>query len=145
MENVSNKTHAATAQENQNLETIGRLLQGFMTGDTDQIENLVQDDFVNHNAPEGLQDKAGFKEIVKMIHQTFSSFDELDLRPAHLFAKGDMVAMMDVGTGKRNGKTYTHQDIHIFKMKDGKMAEHWNSFGLACQRDLLIKFMEETN
>lgn len=138
MENLS-------VEEKRNLETIGNLLAGFSTGNTDQVDELVHDEFINHNAPEGLKNKPGFKEIVNMIHPIFASFDELDLKPEHLFASGDMVAMMDTGTGKKNGKTYIHKDIHIFKMKDGKMFEHWNSFGLPSQRDILMKFMEETD
>ena len=50
---------------------------------------LVHDDFVNHNAPEGVQDKQGSKEIIKMVHDTFSQFDKLDLKPEVLFAKGE--------------------------------------------------------
>lgn len=138
MENV-------TSLERQNMDTILSLLQSFGTGDTEKLNELIHDDFINHNAPAGLQDKAGFYEIVKMVNGAFSSFDELDLKPEHLFAKGDMVAMMDFGTGKRKGKVYTHKDIHIFKMKDGKMYEHWNSFGLPTQRDILMNFLEETN
>ncbi|MGI9542367.1 MAG: ester cyclase [Cyclobacteriaceae bacterium] len=134
-----------TEQENRNMGTIATILQSFGTGNTDKLDELIHDDFKNHNAPEGLQDKAGFYEIVKMVNGAFSSFDELDLKPAQLFAKGDSVAMMDLGTGKRKGKVYTHKDIHIFKMKDGKMYEHWNSFGLPSQRDLLMNFLEETN
>lgn len=134
-----------TKTEQQNLEAIGKLLEGFKTGSTDQINELVHDDFVNHNAPEGVQNKEGFKQIVKQVHGIFSSFDKLDLKPEQMFAKGNMVAMMDTGIGERNGKTYTHMDIHIFEMKDGKMFKHWNSFGLPSQRDLLIKFMEESS
>jgi len=132
-------------EEKVNMETIAKLLEGFGTGNTEQLDALIHDDFKNHNAPEGLQDKAGFYEIVKSVNKAFSSFDELDLKPAQLFAKGNMVAMMDLGIGMRNGKVYTHKDIHIFKMKNGKMLEHWNSFGLPSQRELLMNFLEETN
>ncbi len=132
-------------KEKQHINTIGQLLQGFMTGNTDQVDDLVHDGFINHNAPEGLRDKKGFKEIIKMVYSTFSQFDNLDLKPEVLFAKDDMVAMMDTGFGLRNGKEYRHDDIHVFKMKEGKMFEHWNSFNLPCQRDILTKFMEESN
>lgn len=138
-------TDHMTERELQNVTAIGRLLEGFTTGNTDQVDELVHDDFVNHNAPEGVKDKQGFKEIIKMVHGTFSQFDALDLKPEVLFAKGDMVAMMDTGTGMRNGKTYRHDDIHVFRMKDGQMYEHWNSFNLPCQRDILMNFMETSN
>ncbi|MGB5818089.1 MAG: ester cyclase [Saonia sp.] len=131
-----------TDKEKKNIEVIGRLLQGFTSGNTDQVDELIHDDFVNHNAPEGAKDKQGFKEIIKMVHGTFSQFDELDLKPQILFAKDDQVALMDTGAGKFKGKSYRHNDIHIFKMKDGQLFEHWNSFNLPCQRDALMNLMK---
>ncbi len=144
-EQVEARLAEIEATEKANMETIGKLLQGFSSGDTEQINELVHADFKNYHAPEGLQDRAGFHEIVKQVNGIFGSFDEIDLKPAHLFAKGDYVAMMDVGSGTRNGKEYSHVDIHIFKLKDGKMYEHWNSFGLPSQRNILMKFIEESN
>ncbi|MGI9551313.1 MAG: ester cyclase [Aurantibacter sp.] len=134
MENLTDK-------EKKNIEVIGRLLQGFTTGNTDQVDELIHDDFVNHNAPEGVKDKQGFKEIIKMVYGTFSQFDELDLKPQILFAKDDQVALMDTGIGAYRGKTYRHDDIHVFIMKDGQLFEHWNSFNLPCQRDVLMNLM----
>ena len=133
-----------TPQEQSNIEVIGNLLKAFGTGDTYQLNTLLHNDFKNHNAPEGLQDKKGFHEIVGMVSGAFSSFDSIELKPEHLFSKGDMVAMMDTGTGSKNGKEYKHMDIHIFKMKDGQLFEHWNSFGLPTQRDILMNFLETT-
>lgn len=135
MENLTDK-------EKKNVDVIGRLLQGFTTGNTNQVDELIHDDFVNHNAPEGVNDKQGFKEIIKMVYGTFSQFDELDLKPQVLFAKNDQVAMMDIGTGMYKGKHYRHDDIHVFKMKDGQLYEHWNSFNLPCQRDVLMNLMK---
>ena len=137
MENITN-------QEKQNMDTILKLLGSFSDGNTNNLDDLIHDEFKNHHAPEGLQDKAGFHEIVKMVHGAFSSFDEINLTPTHLFTKGEMVAMMDSGSGKKNGNVYLHKDIHIFRMKDGKMYEHWNSFGLPTQRDVLMDFLEKT-
>lgn len=73
-----------------------------------------------------------------MVYRTFSQFDEIDLKPQVLLAKDDQVAMMDTGTGKFNGKSYRHDDIHVFIMKNGQLFEHWNSFNLPCQRDVLM-------
>lgn len=133
---------ASEITEKRNMTTIRTLLNGFNTGNTEQLNQLVHKDFINHYAADGMRDRAGFHKIVKMVHSIFASFDSLELKPVLLFAKGNFVAMMDVGTGKKNGKTYTHTDIHIFKMKDGKMIEHWNSFGLPMQKQKLMDFMK---
>ena len=135
MENV-------TEQEQRNMDTILSLVSNFNVGHTDILDDLIHDDFKNHHGREGLQDKAGFYEIVKTISAAFSTMEGFKVTPIHLFAKGDMVAMMDVGEGTKNGRAYRHKDIHIFRMKDGKMYEHWNSFGLPCHKDMLMKFME---
>lgn len=143
-EKVEIRIAEVEAIEQANINAIKNLLKGFSTGNTEQIAELVHEDFKNHHAPEGLQDRAGFGEIVKQVSGIFGSFDQFDLKPIHLFAKGDYVAMMDGGTGMKNGQEYKHVDIHIFKMKDGKMYEHWNSFGLPSQRDILMNFLEQT-
>ena len=134
-----------TDKEKKNIAVIGRLLEGFTSGNTQQVDELIHDDFVNHNAPKGVKDKQGFKEIIKMVYSTFSQFDELDLQPQVLFAKEDQVALMDTGTGTFRGKPYRHNDIHVFKMKNGQLFEHWNSFNLPCQRDVLMNLVRELN
>ena len=133
-----------TEKEQKNVETIRKLIQGFVEGNTAQINELVHEDFINHHAPEGIQNRAGFHKIVEQVHGAFSTLDSFSLKPLHIFSKGDYVAMIDVGEGRRNGKQYNHVDIHVFIMKDGKMYQHWNSFGLPSQQEILMKFMEET-
>jgi ketosteroid isomerase-like protein len=134
-----------TQSEQQNVDTVAKLLNGFMTGNTDQVNTLVHDDFTDHFVPDGFKTKEGFKQTVKMAHEAFSQFDTLKLKPEIMFAQGDMVAMMDLGSGTRNGKSYQHVDIHIFKFKDGQLHEHWNSFNLPRQGEILMKFMKESN
>lgn len=136
-------TSDTAAQEQRNVDTIKQILQGFKTGNVAQIDELVHEDFVNHHAPEGVRNREGFKQIVQQVHAMFSSFDDFDLQAAHIFGKGNYVAMMDQGRGTKNGKPYQHVDIHIFIMEDGKMKEHWNSFGLPSQQDILMKFMQD--
>jgi len=142
---VTDKINEMESVEEANKNAILNLLQSFGTGDDSEIDQYIHPDFTNHHAPEGLQDRDGFHQIVKQVSDIFSQFESLDLKPVHLFAKGDYVAMMDAGTGVKNGKEYKHVDIHIFKMKDNKMHEHWNSFPLTSQQDILMNFIEETN
>ncbi len=134
-------TEQYTETEKKNMETVRRLLHGFADGNVEQIDELVHKNFTNHNAPEGLQDRDGFRTIVERAHGAFSTFDTFKLNPVQLFAKDDHVAMMDVGEGSKDGRPYCHADIHLFVMKDGKMFEHWNSFGLPSQHDQLMTFL----
>ncbi len=131
-------------KEKQNITSILGLLAAFGSGNTDKINSYIHKDFVNHMAPEGLKDRSGFHEIVKNVNASFSLFDSYDVKPEHIFSKGDYVAMMDVGHGVKNGKEFNHTDIHIFKMKDGKLFEHWNSFRLPSQEVKLTKFLKST-
>lgn len=91
-----------TDKEQNDIEAIGQLLEGFTAGKTDQFDTLVPYALVNHIAPEGEQDKMGFKEIIKMVHGIFSPFDHLDHKPEVLFVKGDMVAGKCMSIGIRS-------------------------------------------
>lgn len=135
-----------TEQELKNIESIRKILmQGFQQGDTTVIDEVVHDDYIDHYVTPEINNKAGFKEIVKMVNGAFSQFDELNLKPEVIFAKSDFVAMMDTGGGKKNGKEYRHVDIHIFRFENGLLREHWNSFNLPVQREVLMQFLQESN
>ncbi len=131
-----------TEQEIKNMETIKGILNCFVSGDTEPLDGLVHDSFINHHAPQGMQDKAGFFNIVSNINGMFSSFR---VEATHLFAKDNYVSMMDTSYGKLGQGEYSHVDFHVFIMKDGKMYEHWNSYGLPCARDMMTAFVEENS
>ena len=131
-----------TKQETKNMETVKGILKCFTSGNTEPLNELVHDNFINHHAPEGIQDKAGFFKIVGGINGQFSSFK---VEPTHLFAKDNYVSMMDTSQGTLGQGEYSHIDFHVFIMKDGKMYEHWNSFGLPCANDKMAAFLEKNN
>ena len=130
--------------EQRNMQSIKGLLAAFGSGNTDHIDDFIDPEFINHMAPEGLQDRAGFHEIVKRVNSAFSLFESYKVEPAHIFSKGDYVAMMDIGHGVKNGEAVNHTDIHLFKMRDGRLLEHWNSFNLPSQGVQLQKFLQST-
>jgi len=140
---VAEEIEKIEVKEKKNIESVIGLLTAFGTGETDKIDEYIHEDFVNHMAPEGLKDRAGFHKIVKNVNSVFAMFDSYDVKPAHIFSKGDYVAMMDLGFGVKNGNEFKHTDFHIFKMKDGKLLEHWNSFKLDSQEKNLQKFLAE--
>lgn len=129
--------------EQKNIAAIKGILNCFATGDTEKLDDFVHPDFLNHLAPEGMQDREGFHEIVRSVG---GSFDSFRVDAFIIFAKGDKVAMLDKAYGEKNGHQYgDHLDFHIFRMEDGKMREHWNSFGLSSQRDKMMAFLGSAN
>jgi steroid delta-isomerase-like uncharacterized protein len=94
---------------------------------------VIADDIVEHFAlPPGMPaGKEGFKLFVKALR---SAFPDLKITIDFSVAEGDLVAQHGTATGTMkgefagmppSGKTATWAGIHIQRIKDGKIVEHW--------------------
>ncbi|MEP7331657.1 MAG: ester cyclase [Terracoccus sp.] len=100
---------------------------------------LVAEDFINHAAtPQG---RVGIRQIALILEQDLGS---PDIRIHHVVASGDLVSVhLDlVGTHTAStspllsgvpatGKALVWTFMHLFRVSDGVIAEHW-----ACRDDL---------
>ena len=128
-----------TEQEQANMKTILKILEVWSGVESpDRLMELVHEDFTNHFAPPGRRDRASFIEAVKGVRGAMQSFEA---KSVTIFARGDWVAMRDESRGQHANGTFSGDDIHIFRMKDGKMYEHWNSFGLDNQLQKLNRLI----
>ena len=111
-------------------------------GDESALDDLVAADLVNHAA--GLQGREGLRQILRTI--------EADLGPIsaeqhHLFGEGDLVTQHLTLHGTHRGSTMpllagttpsgrpvTWTFIHIWRVADGIIVEHW-----ACRDDLGLR------
>ena len=102
-------------------------------GDTDVLDDLVAADMVNHAS--GLQGREGLRTILATI--------EHDLGPIsgtthHLFGDGDLVTQHATVHGTHrastmplltdvpaNGTAVAWEFIHIWRVLDGQIVEHW--------------------
>ncbi len=104
----------------------------FVNGNDAIVEELVADDFVDHTPmPDTAPGPAGLKEIAAMFRAGFS---DLAISTEDLIAEGDKVVMRQVTSGTHTGelmgiaatgKTVSFNEIHIVRIVDGKIVEHW--------------------
>ena len=109
-----------------------RLVEGFGQGRAEVIDELVADDIVDHGAFEGMPaGREGVKALFGAIHGAFS---DLEITVNRAVADGDLVVVHvtnsatmtgDFAGMPATGKHATWEAIHIDRISDGKVAEHW--------------------
>jgi steroid delta-isomerase-like uncharacterized protein len=101
-------------------------------GNADAIEELVADDFVDHQAEPGMPTgKAGFADLIRLWHTGFPDMSET---VEDLIAEGDRVVgrftFRGTHTGEfmgiaPTGRQVSMTGIDIVRIRDGKIAEFW--------------------
>ena len=104
----------------------------FTQGKVEVIDELVADDYVEHQAPPGLEpNKEGLKQFVQMFHGAFS---DIKVETLGLGVDGDELWIHSVFTGTHTGefmgipatgKGVTLEMMDRVKTRDSKAIEHW--------------------
>ncbi|HEY8953949.1 MAG TPA: ester cyclase [Candidatus Dormibacteraeota bacterium] len=116
------------------------LVQRFITevfeqGRPEAIDELCADDFVRHNG--GDTDREALKAAQARVGQAltdakFTIDDEI--------GEADRVAVRLTASARQvgelmgmpaSGRSYEIGEIHIFRIRDGRIAEHWHQFDAA--------------
>jgi predicted ester cyclase len=132
----------------ENTKVTRRLLDEVFGGeDLDTINELIHPDFVNHEAPpDNPQGREGLRETVNWLRglwgpMRFEIEDEI--------CEGDKVVARVVMHGKHvgeflgrepTGKEFATKQIHVWRLADGQVIEHWSvrdDLGQALQLGLL--------
>jgi steroid delta-isomerase-like uncharacterized protein len=107
----------------------------FEQGRAEAIDELCADDFIGHTW--GNADKDGLRAAMARVAQgladaKFVIDDEI--------GEGDRVAVRVTASARlvgefmgmpASGRTYEIGEIHIFRVRDGKVSEHWHQFDSA--------------
>jgi predicted ester cyclase len=111
-----------------------QLIQTFNDRDFARLADLFSDDYVNHNPPP-FPGFGGDKESqVSIIRGFAEGVPDARARIDHLVAKGDVVVIHDIVTGRHEGDFFgfpaTGNDvraefIHIFRVADEQLVERW--------------------
>jgi steroid delta-isomerase-like uncharacterized protein len=115
--------------------------------DIDAAVALVAPDLVNHTAIPEAQGAEGLRRILGKLHK---AFPDQQTSCEDLIAEGDRVVCRVTmrGTNKgplefvrwpmpATGKEITVSGIHVFRIANGKIAEHWGTMdGFAMVRQL---------
>ena len=113
--------------------------EAFLAGNLATIDELVADDYVDHDPPPGLAGtKQGFRELAEMVTTAFSDrkaefddyFDTSDGKVVESWA------MTGKHTGEAFGLPASGQDIRvrgveIFRCAGGKLVEHWGAVDMS--------------
>jgi lactoylglutathione lyase len=122
-------------------EIVEELFRRLAEGDDTAVDEFVAEDMINHAAGPKRQGRVGWKQIIANIDHDLG---RVGIDTHHLITEGDLVAHHITLTGDHQGSTMplltgvpvTHKPvewtyIHIWRIADGKIAEHW-----ACRDDV---------
>jgi steroid delta-isomerase-like uncharacterized protein len=121
-----------------NTQLVLQALRALDRGDADAYAELHHRDYVNHEAaagrrrgPEGARATAVFlnRVFADMHHEPLDAMAERDLVVVRAQASGRHVGEIDGFPA--TGRTFSVQHIHMFRVADGRIIEHW-----ACRDDL---------
>ena len=103
----------------------------FQKHDFSKLDEIMMDDYIQHNAdvPQG---KTGFKQFFEMM---FKAFPDFSYTMKKIICEGDIVMMWSTTTGTHNGmfidnpptgNKLSFDVVDIFRIENGKIAEHWD-------------------
>ena len=106
----------------------------FVRGDFDSVDELLSDDFVPHTWPHSGDGKADLQGAIERVGKglTGARFVIDDM-----IGEGDEVAVRLTASATQtgpfmgmpaSGRRYQIGEIHIFKIRDGKVTDHWHQF-----------------
>jgi steroid delta-isomerase-like uncharacterized protein len=119
----------------------------FTKGDLGAVDDLLAEDFVNHDPPFGASaDREGMRGAAAMFRAAFPDWhSDLGL----LIGEGDLVVEQFTASGTQrgeimgvpaSGRTVTLPGIQIFRVRDGRIVERWgrlDDLGLLSQLGLV--------
>jgi predicted ester cyclase len=119
----------------------------FEKGDFDAMDQLIHPRFVNHEAPpSNPQGHAGLQETVEWLR---SLWGPMRFEIEDEICEGDRVVVRVVMHGRHvgeflgqapTGKEFATKQIHVYRVEDGRVIEHWSvrdDLGQALQLGLL--------
>ncbi len=108
-------------------------LEAFNEGRLDVIDEVMSADMTDHNPlPGSPPGREGVKALIRAVRSTFPDHQNTVIRQV---AEGDIVVQHIRSTGtmkgdwmgmKATGKSATWEAVHIARVKDGKLVEHWS-------------------
>ncbi len=106
----------------------------FERGHLEAVDELVADDFIGHTW--GNASKNGLKQAMERVAKGLA---DARFTIDDLIAEDDRVAVRVTASARQvgefmglpaSGRTYTIGEIHIFRIRDGKVVEHWHQYDL---------------
>ena len=133
----------------QNKAVFDKLMSALNAKDMATMESIIADDFVDSDTmPRMAPGKEGMIDMMRMF---VGAFPDLNVVVDRWVAEGDLVAGVMTTEGTQtgefmgmpaSGKTFSVREMHMVRVANGKMAEHW---GLANELSMMqqLGFMPE--
>jgi predicted ester cyclase len=102
----------------------------FVAGHADAVDGLVTADFVSHGLP-----GTGPEVMKSAIARVMPALSDASMDIHDVVGEGDRVAVRLTSTAVQSGtfmgmpptnKRYTIEELHLFRITDGRVAEHWH-------------------
>ena len=133
----------------QNKAVFEKLMSALNAKDMATMESLIADDFVDNDAMPGMA--PGRQGMIDMMGMFVGAFPDLNVVVEHWVAEGDLVVGVMTTKGTQtgefmgmpaSGKKFSVREMHMVRVANGKMAEHW---GLANELSMMqqLGFMSE--
>ena len=106
----------------------------FVQGRKETVDELLADDFVGHTWPSTGNPRADLKGA---IDRTSKGLADPVFTIEDVIAEGDRVAVRLTAAATQvgelmgmppSGKRYEIGEIHVFRLRDGQVVEHWHQF-----------------
>ncbi len=101
------------------------------SGDEAALDELLADDYVNHDMPAPAPGAEGFKQVVGLFR---AAFPDMQVTIEDEFADGDLAGTRGRFTGTHkgdfmgvpaSGQPINVKYIDLWRVRDGKLAENW--------------------
>ena len=116
----------------QNKAVFEKLMSALNAKDLATMESLIADDFVDNDAMLGMA--PGRQGMIDMMGMFVGAFPDLNVVVEHWVAEGDLVVGVMTTKGTQtgefmgmpaSGKKFSVREMHMVRVANGKMAEHW--------------------
>lgn len=126
-------THDTSTTLERNKALVRRFIDEiFLEGDFGAVDELLTDDFTPHTWGDMQPGRDGLKEAITRVSKGLS---DTKMSIDDVIAEGDRVAVRLTSSAKQtgefmgmppSGKRYEIGEIHIFRLREGRVAEHWH-------------------
>jgi steroid delta-isomerase-like uncharacterized protein len=134
-----NQSQVNVSQLEENKELVQRLYGTLMAeGDVDSAREILGENFVDHDIPGAGQ--GGREELIQAVMSVRSAFPDVKPELFELVAQDEWVAVRVEAGGHHtggpflgipaSGKPIQWKEIHLFRVANGKIAEHRGVFDL---------------
>ncbi len=117
----------------QNKAVVDRFIREvFVEGRREAVDELVAEDFVPHTWGQMAEGRDGLRQAMERVARGVA---DARMTVEDVIAEGDRVAVRLTSQARQvgelmgmppSGREYRIEEIHIFRLRDGQIVEHWH-------------------